>query len=67
MIFCDFEQVLSLTYRPTILTVCWNSAKRGTPKSPKIKLKIEFQRLEVNSRPISSMYTKIEQNRRHKL
>ena len=65
MIFCDLEQVLSLIWRPTILTLCWNSAKRGPPKSPKIKLRIEYLRLEINSWPI--MHTKAEQDRRHKL
>ena len=42
-------------------------AENAAPKSPKIKLRIEFWRLEINSRPISSMHTKSERDRRHKL
>ena len=63
--FFDFEHVLSLIQRPTILTLCWKSAKCCPKKFPKIKLQIEFERLEINFRSISNMHTKIDGDRRH--
>ena len=44
--------------RPTVLTPPPPPEK----KSPEIKLKIEFQRLEIISGSISSMHTKIERD-----
>ena len=41
-------------------------SKTRPPNSPKIKLKIEFWRLEINSGSISSMHTKIERDHRLK-